>query len=229
MRKTKKNQTENGKQVFNAGMAETPVKGTTQNPDTTANDELSNAPTWQGTIYKALQGVELEKPVTSVSLAELERHANDVPAFIGAIRERNKTREYNNRRALITAAFDAFRAFPFASVEERAAATKIAKARFLNTKGFRLTFQAERTDETTLTYEKGAYYARPTTYTSAGIRTSFNSVEYTKRTAERLAAKKRQEEQARADRQALSGIDTAELLAHLTPAQLAALVAKVNA
>lgn len=229
MRKTKKNQTENGKQVFNAGMAETPVKGTSQNPDTTANNEPTKVPTWQESIYKALQRVELEKPVASVSLAELERHANDVPAFINTIHERNKACEHNNRRALITAAFDAFRVFPFASVEERAAATKIAKARFLNTKGFRLTFQAERTDETTNTYESGAYYARPTTYTAAGIRTSFNSVEYTKRTAEKLAAKKRQEEQAKADRETLAGYNAAELLAHLTPAQLAALVAKVNA
>lgn len=233
MRKTTKNVAsvaiEKGKNVFNAGMSEAPVKGTTANAEHTANDEATENPTWVAVVYEAMRGVQVADIVTSVKLSDVQKHANDVAAWLKDVENANEETNEENRRTLLKAAVRAFHSYPFASVEERTMARKKAASRWLNTGGFRVTFQPESDESTTGTYQDGAYFSRPTgRYTAAALRTSFNSCEYMKRTAAMIQAKREAERKANEAREYLAKQDAADILANLTPSQLAALVAKIK-
>lgn len=142
--------------------------------------------------YEALKSAELKSLKTSVSVADLKKESTKTVAeIIGQIENENAKIQAANLTAL-NQAFATWFATDccYSHSEKRVFLHAIWIARKV-THNFSVTFQTEKTDETTNTYESGAFFARPTTISAAGIRTSFNSVEYTRRTAAQLAEKER--------------------------------------
>lgn len=143
-------------------------------------------------VYQALKEVELQTIKTSVSVADLKKaSAKTVAEIIGQIENENAKIQAKNLETLNNAFANWFTTkCNYSHSEKRVFLHAIWIARKI-THNFALTFQSEKTDETTNTYESGAFFARPTTISAAGIRTSFNSVEYTRRTAAQIAEKER--------------------------------------
>ena len=188
---------ENGKEVFAVAKETTSAKRcklhTEQVSTTAASVETKD---YTEKAYNVLQGIELEKakstvPV-SVLVSAMAKGEDELTSVVNSVLEYNKAVNVRNARALWKA---------FASWYKNQRGTdfetwrKTLRNRWNTTKGFSLTFQDERTDETTDMYEHGAFYARNTSITAAGIRTSFNSVVYTKRTAAKMAERAQREKE----------------------------------
>ena len=174
---------ENGKEVFAVAKQETSAKRCklhTEQVSTTASSvEVLD---FAEKAYNVLQSVELEKakstvPV-SVLVSAMTKGEGEITAVVNSVVEFNKAVNVRNARTLWKA---------FASWYKNQRGTDFET--------WRKTLQDERTDETTDMYEHGAFYARPTNVTAAGIRTSFNSVAYTKRTAAKMAERAQREKE----------------------------------
>lgn len=143
-------------------------------------------------IYNQLQNVELQSKVNSVSLSDLTKAVNDgfsISQLVEKIEKENETISENNKKRLFAAAVKALKSYTFASVEEKLLFVQnLNKAKRI-TKGFSITYQNERDDRTNNIYKDGAFFSRPTVFTAAGLRTCFNSIEYTKKTIEDIRAK----------------------------------------
>ena len=155
-------------------------------------NNLVTVETIEGFIYKELQKVELQNKVKSVSLSDLAKAANDgfsISQMVEKIEKENETISENNKKSLFAAAAKALKSYTFASVEEkRLFVQNLNKAKRI-TKGFSITYQNERDDRTKNIYKDGAFFSRPTVFTAAGLRTCYNSIEYTKKTIEDVRAK----------------------------------------
>lgn len=137
-------------------------------------------------VYGQIKDTKLESVKNSVSLKELQKvDEKDFKNFLSKILSENEKTERRNFAKLFNAAVQVCR--------ESAKVTKKDLRTFFHayrkTQGFTLTFQVEKDERTTTTYEGGAFYARSTTPTASGILTSFNSVQYTLRTEAQLKAK----------------------------------------
>lgn len=142
--------------------------------------------------YEVLKEVKLEALTTSVNVSALAKidSQTTIAEVLKGISKDNYETEKKNLSAL-NAAFGAwFKKCNYTYSEKRCFLIKLSRV-MTATHNFKLTFQAERTEDTTNVYEDGAFFARPTTVSAAGIRTSFNSVEYTRRTAAQLAERAR--------------------------------------
>lgn len=143
-------------------------------------------------IYTQLQNVELQSKVNSVSLSDLAKAVNDgfsISQMVEKIEKENETISENNKKSLFVAAVKALKSYTFASVEEkRLFVQNLNKAKRI-TKGFSITYQNERDERTNNTYNDGAFFSRPTVFSAAGLRTCYNSIEYTKKTIEDVRAK----------------------------------------
>lgn len=188
---------ESGKEVFAVAQQETSAKRcklhTEQVSTTAASVETLD---FAEKAYNVLQGVELEKakstvPV-SVLVSAMAKGEGEITAVVNSVLEYNKGVNIRNARTL-------WRTFASWYKNQRGndfeAWRKTLRNRWDKTKGFSITFQDERTDETTSTYEDGAFYARNTSITAAGVRTSYNSVAYTKRTAAKMAERAQREKE----------------------------------
>lgn len=216
---------EKGTAVLEMALPQVNTKKAKKHAQTTANDVTTTSQSIEEQIYDYLCNVELEKPRLSVNLSDFAKckTAGDYENVINAIKDENRAKADENRARLIKAFKEWYKTangFEFETFRKK------FWARFRNTRGFSLTYQAESTNETTNTFESGAYFARQTTWTPFGLRTAFNSVEYCKRTAEYLRQKAETARKADENRKALSNLSTAELLQLLTPSQLANLINK---
>lgn len=188
---------ENGKEVFAVAKETTSAKRCklhTEQVSTTASsvETLDFAEK----AYNVLQSVELEKTKSTVSLSVLvsamTKGEGEITAVVNSVVEFNKAVNVRNARTL----WKTFASwYKNQRGEDFETWRKTLRNRWKTTKCFSLTFQDERTDETTDIYENGAFYARPTNVTAAGVRTSFNSVVYTKRTAAKMAERAQREKE----------------------------------
>lgn len=160
-----------------------------------AKESASNAvtiETAESYIYNQLQKVELQSKVNSLSinsLVEYSAHGSTLEDVLTETKEYNTAIEDANKKALFAAAIKALKSYTFASKEEKLLfVQKLNKAKRI-TKGFSITFQSEKDDRTNNTYESGAFFSRHTTFTASGLRTCFNSIEYSKKTIEDVRAK----------------------------------------
>lgn len=146
--------------------------------------------------YEVLKEVKLEALTTSVNVSALAKMDSQttIAEVLKGISKDNYETEKKNLSAL-NASFGAwFKKCDYTYSEKRCFLVKLSRV-MTATHNFKLTFQAERTDDTTNVYEDGAFYSRPTTVTAAGLRTAFNSVEFTKRTAAQKAERERKEKE----------------------------------
>ena len=170
-----KKSVENGKSCFNAGLQDVATKKATSNPQVTANNCPSETSSVESRLYAYLQDVEIARPVTSLNLSDFAgcKTAKDYESIVKGIIKSNAQVNEENRKAL----FNAFRVWYMMQAGTEFETFRVTFwRRFKKTRAFSLTFQSERTNETTNEFE-GTYFARPTTYTAFGLRTSYNSCE----------------------------------------------------
>lgn len=137
-------------------------------------------------IYSQIKDTELESVKNSVSLKDLQKvDEKDFKNFLSKILSENENTERRNFVKLLNAAIQVCKESDKVTKKD----LRTFFHAFRKTQGFTLTFQSEKDERTTTTYEGGAFYARPTTPTASGILTSFNSVQYTLRTEAQLRAK----------------------------------------
>lgn len=191
MKTTNRNTIENGKNVFAAGQHEVSAAKCKQHAETSANEQPTKADTIEGRLYKVLQTVETETAKPCISFSELKKASQEgrtLADIIGTYETQKAEIEKANKAKL----FAAFRQwYKEQNGTEFDEFRKKFWSRARNTRLFSETFQEERTDETSATYDDGAYFGRPTSYTAAGLRTSFNSAELCKNALQRM--KKRQQ------------------------------------
>lgn len=143
-------------------------------------------------IYTQLQKVELQSKVNSISLSNLAEYSAKGVSIDGVLlemQEYNKAIEDANKNLLFAAAIDAVKNYTFASKDEKRLFVQNLNKTKRATKGFSITFQSEKDDRTNNTYNDGAFFSRPTVFSAAGLRTCYNSIEYTKKTIEDIRAK----------------------------------------
>lgn len=140
-------------------------------------------------LYNHLQGCELCEVQSSINLSAFDACKNnaEVVEVVNKVRNGNAAKVEQNRNTLLSAASAFLSSLP-ADTEGNLFRETWSK-RANNTDNFRLTFQREKDERTVTTFEDGVYYARLTSWTAAGLRTSFNSCEIARTAPE--SAKKR--------------------------------------
>lgn len=170
----------------------TTTKGSKKGGSKESANNVVTISTPESYIYNKLQKVELRSKINSISYERLVSAASigeSLAGVIANIGKENALIDKANKNRLFAAAVKALKSYTFASKEEkRLFVHNLNKAKRV-TKGFSVTFQAEKDERTNNTYNDGAFFSRSTVYTAAGLRTCYNSIEYTKKTIEDVRAK----------------------------------------
>lgn len=163
--KTTKNVIESGKAVMQSAIQERSANkakrgGQSQQADTTPKTDFL------ASLYEHLQGIELQKEVTSVNVAAL-RKAASLEVLLAGIDKENEQAQSANRKALL----NSFRGWYSEQMHghDFAAFCATLRKRAYETRGFSLTFEDA--------VSNGAVQSHETRYTAAGLRISYNSVE----------------------------------------------------
>lgn len=133
-------------------------------------------------FYEKLQSVELST-VTPVSVETICSWAKlsqkSIVEKVKSIAERAENLNSENNKKLLDALFvwgkSLDRKNPFVSSYLR-----LLVSRAKMTKKFTITFQDKADEKTTITYENGSFFARPSVASALGFRTSYNSCEIVK-------------------------------------------------
>ena len=147
-------------------------------------------------IYYEMSKVEIENISTSIKRSAFAgcQTFDDFTKVLNDFDKENEAKEIRNYSALIESAKVAISSFAFASVTEKMLFFRKLVSAKNNTNNFRITLQNEADEDTTSTFENGAFFGKVTRMTAAGIRASFNSADIARTSIKRRENEKRANE-----------------------------------